>query len=99
GSPLPGGAMMKVYEIRDHSGLDALQVAERPQPQPGPQEVQLRIRAAALNYRDLLVVKGLYNRKMPLPRVPVSDAVGEVVGPRTGSITRPRPNGASACGS
>jgi NADPH:quinone reductase-like Zn-dependent oxidoreductase len=70
---------MKVYEIRDRFGLDALTLAERPQPQPGPHEVLLRMRALSLNYRDLMVVKGLYNPKMPLPRVPVSDGVGEVV--------------------
>jgi NADPH:quinone reductase-like Zn-dependent oxidoreductase len=41
----------------------------------------------SLNYRDLMVVKGQYNPKMPLPRIPVSDAAGEVaaVGP---SVTR-----------
>ncbi|HEY7154206.1 MAG TPA: NAD(P)-dependent alcohol dehydrogenase [Gemmataceae bacterium] len=74
---------MKVYEIRDHFGLDALTLAERPQPQPGPREVLVRIKAASLNYRDLLVVKGQYNPKMPLPRIPASDAAGEVaaVGP------------------
>jgi NADPH:quinone reductase-like Zn-dependent oxidoreductase len=70
---------MKVYEIRDTFGLDSLKPAERPQPQPGPNEVLLKIRAASLNYRDLLVIKGLYNPKLPLPRIPVSDAVGEIV--------------------
>ncbi|HWG42877.1 MAG TPA: NAD(P)-dependent alcohol dehydrogenase [Gemmataceae bacterium] len=74
---------MKVYEIRDHFGLDALTLSERPQPQPGPQEVLVRIKAASLNYRDLMVVKGQYNPKMPLPRIPLSDAAGEVaaIGP------------------
>jgi NADPH:quinone reductase-like Zn-dependent oxidoreductase len=74
---------MKVYEIRDHFGLDALTLVDRPQPQPGPHEVLLKVRAVSLNYRDLMVVKGLYNPRMPLPRIPVSDAVGEVaaVGP------------------
>jgi NADPH:quinone reductase-like Zn-dependent oxidoreductase len=70
---------VKVYEIRASFGLESLQLAERPQPRPGPGEVLLKIRAASLNYRDLMVVKGQYNPKMPLPRVPVSDAVGEVV--------------------
>ncbi|MHB1423953.1 MAG: zinc-dependent alcohol dehydrogenase family protein [Gemmataceae bacterium] len=69
---------MKVYEIRDHFGLDALMVTERRQPQPGSQQVLVRIKAASLNYRDLLVVKGQYNPKMPLPRIPLSDAAGEV---------------------
>lgn len=81
---------MKVYEIRDRFGLDALKHVEKPQPQPGPGEVLLKIRAASLNYRDLLVVKGLYNPKMPLPRVPVSDAVGEVVAAGAG-VTRVQP--------
>jgi NADPH:quinone reductase-like Zn-dependent oxidoreductase len=79
---------MKVYEIRERFGLDALTLAERPQPQPGPHEVLVRIKAASLNYRDLLVVKGLYNPKMPLPRVPVSDAAGEVaaIGPNVSRV-------------
>ena len=74
---------MKVYEIRDRFGLDALTLTERPQPQPGPHEVLVRLRAASLNYRDLMIVKGQYNPKMPLPRIPLSDAAGEVaaVGP------------------
>jgi NADPH:quinone reductase-like Zn-dependent oxidoreductase len=70
---------MKVYEIREKFGLDALRLSERQQPKPGPTEVLLKVRAASLNFRDLLVVKGLYNPKLPLPRVPVSDAVGEVI--------------------
>jgi NADPH:quinone reductase-like Zn-dependent oxidoreductase len=80
--------IMKVYEIRDGFGLDALRLADRPEPQPGRGEVVLKIRAASLNYRDLLVVKGVYNPKMNLPRIPVSDAVGEVVavGTETGMV-------------
>src|SRR5262245_33937060 len=81
---------MKVYEIREKFGLDALRRSERPQPQPGPTEVLLKVRAASLNYRDLLVVKGLYNPKMPLPRVPVSDAVGEVI-EAGAAVTRAKP--------
>jgi NADPH:quinone reductase-like Zn-dependent oxidoreductase len=70
---------MTVYEIRDGFGLDALKLTNRPDPQPGRGEVLLKIKAVSLNYRDLLVVKGVYNPKMNLPRIPVSDAVGEVV--------------------
>lgn len=70
---------MRVYEIQEHFGLESLKIAERPRPSPGPREVLIKMRAASLNYRDLMVVKGMYNPKMPLPRVPVSDAVGEVV--------------------
>ncbi len=60
-------------------GLDHLAVGERPEPTPGPGRVLVAVRAVALNFRDLLVAKGLYNPKMPLPRVPCSDCAGEVV--------------------
>src|SRR5262245_43505970 len=70
---------MKVYEIRDGFGLDSLRQADRAEPKPGRGEVLVKVRAVSLNYRDLLVVKGVYNPKMNLPRVPCSDAAGEVV--------------------
>jgi NADPH:quinone reductase-like Zn-dependent oxidoreductase len=41
--------------------------------------VLLKLRAASLNYRDLMMVKGLYNPRMALPRIPVSDGAGEIV--------------------
>ena len=46
---------------------------------PGPGEVLVGLRAASLNYRDLLILKGLYNPRLPLPQVPVSDGAGEVL--------------------
>jgi NADPH:quinone reductase-like Zn-dependent oxidoreductase len=69
---------MKLFEIRDRFGLDHLVAGERPQPEPGPGETLVRIRAASLNFRDLLVVEGKYNPKMKLPRVPASDGAGEI---------------------
>jgi NADPH:quinone reductase-like Zn-dependent oxidoreductase len=69
---------MKLYEIREHFGLDSLTLTERPPPRPGAHEVLVRLKAVSLNYRDLMVVKGQYNPKMPLPRVPCSDGAGEV---------------------
>ena len=65
--------------IQDSFGLDNLKMTERPDPVPGPGEVKLRMRAASLNYRDLLMVTGNYNPKQPLPLIPCSDGVGEVV--------------------
>lgn len=70
---------MKVVEIRDGFGLERLTVGERPRPEPGPGQVLLRMSAAALNYRDLLTVLGRYNPRQPLPLIPCSDGVGEVV--------------------
>ena len=60
-------------------GIDSLEFVERPTPVPGPGEVLVGVRAVSLNYRDLLMVKGLYNPKMRLPRIPCSDGAGEVV--------------------
>jgi NADPH:quinone reductase-like Zn-dependent oxidoreductase len=59
-------------------GIDSLEFAERPTPQPGAGEVLVRVHAISLNYRDLLMVKGLYNPKLKLPRIPCSDGAGEV---------------------
>ena len=39
----------------------------------------LRLHAAALNYRDLLMVRGEYDSRLALPLVPCSDGVGEVM--------------------
>ena len=70
---------MKLFELRDAFGLDHLQRAERATPEPGADEVLVRIRAASLNYRDMLVVQGKYNPRLKFPRVPLSDGAGEVV--------------------
>ena len=59
-------------------GIDSLEFAERPAPQPDPGEVLIRVHAISINYRDLLMVKGLYNPKLKLPRIPCSDGAGEV---------------------
>jgi NADPH:quinone reductase-like Zn-dependent oxidoreductase len=40
--------------------------------------VLIKVHAVSLNYRDLMMVKGLYNQKMALPRIPCSDGAGQV---------------------
>ncbi|MGA3048057.1 MAG: NAD(P)-dependent alcohol dehydrogenase [Terracidiphilus sp.] len=59
-------------------GVDSLELVERPTPEPGPGEVLVKMHAISFNYRDLLMVKGQYNPKLKLPRVPCSDGAGEV---------------------
>jgi NADPH:quinone reductase-like Zn-dependent oxidoreductase len=70
---------MRVVELQERFGLESLRLAERPKPEPGPGQLLLRMRAASLNYRDLLMVRGDYNPRQPLPLIPCSDGVGEVV--------------------
>jgi NADPH:quinone reductase-like Zn-dependent oxidoreductase len=80
---------LKVVELRAW-GLDNLVLAERPEPQPGARQVVVRVRAASLNYRDLLLIRGAYNPKQKLPVVPCSDGAGVVVAVGDG-VTRVRP--------
>jgi len=68
---------MRAWQISTF-GIDSLEFAERSGREPGPGEVQIKIRAVSFNYRDLMMVKGLYNPKMKLPRIPCSDGAGEV---------------------
>ena len=68
---------MKLWQIPSF-GIDSLEFAERPAPVPGLGEVLVEIRAVSLNFRDLLMVKGMYNPKLKLPRIPCSDGAGEV---------------------
>ena len=69
---------MRVWQISSF-GVDSLEFVERPDPAPEAGEVLVRVRAISFNYRDLLVVKGIYNPRLALPRIPVSDGAGEVV--------------------
>jgi len=69
---------MKAYEVREF-GIDKLAVVEREKPKPAANEVLVRFKAASLNYRDLMVVTGIYNPRMKLPAVPLSDGAGEVI--------------------
>ena len=69
---------MRAWQVSTF-GIDSLEFVERPTPAPGPGEVLVGVRAVSINYRDLMVVKGLYNPKMKLPRIPCSDGAGTVV--------------------
>lgn len=70
---------MRVVEVRNQFGLENLTLAERSEPTAGTGQIVLRMMAASLNYRDLMMVRGEYNPKQPLPLIPGSDGVGQVV--------------------
>ncbi len=81
---------MKAISLEASFGLDHLKYVERPDPpSPGPGQVMLKMKAASLNYRDYLMVTGQYNARQPLPLIPCSDGVGEVValGEGVGKVT------------
>lgn len=81
---------MRAIEIQGAFGLDHLALVERPDPRPGPGQALVRLRAASLNFRDLLTVEGKYNPKQKLPLIPCSDGAGEVVEVGEG-VTRVQP--------
>ncbi|XUU61222.1 zinc-dependent alcohol dehydrogenase family protein [Erythrobacter sp. HA6-11] len=69
---------MKAWQIGPRSGIDGLQLGEMAEPEAGPGELKLRVIAAGLNYRDLMVLGGVYGTDLPETRVPLSDGVGVV---------------------
>jgi NADPH2:quinone reductase len=70
---------MHAWLCENPVGVDALQWKELPTPQPGPGEVLVEIKAASLNFPDLLIVQNKYQMKPPLPFVPGSEYSGVVV--------------------
>lgn len=70
---------MRVWRYGDAISLDALRVEEAPEPDPGPRGLLIRMRAAALNYRDLAISRGHYHVGVSAPLIPLSDGAGEIV--------------------
>lgn len=69
---------MQAMILREAGGLEKLKLEEVETPTPGLKEVVVRLKAAALNRRDLLVIHGRYPGNQ-LPVIPGSDGAGEVV--------------------
>lgn len=60
------------------TGVDQLQWTQLPTPAPGPGQVLLEVKAASLNFPDLLIVQNKYQMKPELPFVPGSEYAGVV---------------------
>jgi NADPH2:quinone reductase len=69
---------MHAWLCSDPSGVDALEWKEQATPQPGSGQVLLELKAASLNFPDLLIVQNKYQMKPPLPFVPGSEYAGVV---------------------
>lgn len=68
---------MRCYRFGEF-GLEHLNIEDVATPEPGPGEVRIDVKAASLNYRDVMVVQGRYNPKLPRPATPLSDGAGVV---------------------
>ena len=72
---------MRAVVLEGGFGLEHVGLVDRPGPAGplGSGRVRVRLRAASLNYRDLMMITGRYNPRQPLPLVPCSDGAGEIV--------------------
>ncbi len=69
---------MRAALCKSLDGPDGIAVEELSDPMPGPGEVRVRIRAAALNFLDTLITRGKYQFKPELPFSPAAEIAGEI---------------------
>ncbi len=69
---------MDAYHIDRFGSVDGIVRRRTDDPQPGPREILMRVRANSLNYRDLMVLKGGGRGPTKLGVIPLSDGAGEV---------------------
>ena len=69
---------MRAVVIPRHGGPEVLEVQERPDPSVGPGEIRIAVRAAGINFADLMARSGTYPDAPPLPSVIGYDIAGEV---------------------
>src|SRR5688500_11683613 len=68
---------MNAMRLGQPASIEALRLGEAEAPRPQPGEIRVRILAASLNFRDTLVVNGVF--PAPDGLIPLSDGAGEVV--------------------
>ena len=69
---------MKAIRVHEYGGPAVMKLEEISDPQPGPGEVLVRVRAAGINPVDAYIHTGTYVRKPPLPYTPGQDGAGEI---------------------
>ncbi len=70
---------MRAFQFNEFS-IQSLKLVELPEPKiQKPNEVKVCFKAQSLNFRDYLMITGLYNPKQKLPLIPLSDGAGEVI--------------------
>ncbi len=71
---------MKALVLREHGGLDKLQVeTDFPDPVAGEGDVVLRVRASSFNYHDVFTRRGMPGIKIPMPAIVGLDVAGEII--------------------
>ena len=71
---------MKAISISETNSISNLELVDRPDPEPKPDEVLVKLYASSLNYRDILIAIGGYgSRQKKKDLIPLSDGAGEVI--------------------
>jgi NADPH:quinone reductase-like Zn-dependent oxidoreductase len=70
---------MKALLSHEPGGPDTLRLTDLPDPAPGPGEMLVRVRAAAVNYPDVLIIEDKYQFKPPRPFAPGGEIAGEIL--------------------
>ena len=70
---------MRAAVFSEHGGPEVIRIAEVEEPEPGPGDVRIAVRAASLNHLDLWARRGL-PFEIPMPHIGGSDVAGEVFG-------------------
>jgi NADPH:quinone reductase len=82
---------MRAWRVHELGDLSAMTLDEVPVPTPGEGQVLVKVRAAALNFPDVLMAMGMYQERPPLPYTPGVELCGEVEG--TGQRVLGAPSG------
>ncbi len=69
---------MRAIQVHEFGAPEVMQIAETPDPKPGPGEVVVRIHAIGVNPVDTYIRSGTYPRKPDLPYTPGTDAAGVI---------------------
>ncbi|MEG9861540.1 MAG: NADPH:quinone oxidoreductase family protein [Parvularculales bacterium] len=70
---------MKAVLCKEYGPPDALVVEDIPTPEPGPDQVLLKVHAAAVNFPDVLIIQNKYQFSHETPFTPGSEVAGEVI--------------------
>lgn len=80
---------MRAIVCQTYGPPESLVLQELPDPTPGPGTMVVRVRAAAVNFPDVLMIDGKYQLKIPTPFTPGSELAGDVIAAGEGCRSRP----------
>jgi NADPH2:quinone reductase len=79
---------LRAVLLRETGGPERLELTDVPEPEAGEGQVLVRVRAAGINFLDVLVRQGRYPQAPPLPTILGSEIAGEVDGQRVMALPR-----------